>query len=228
VIVAAAYRPAPGLRLSAQGYARAFHDVVLVAPNSQDPFATGPLAIGSGIARGMAVDLSHTTDHYTVFAVYGRQSVRFAYGTHSYVPEYGASDAADVGLMIHPSRALSLRLGASGRFGRHVTPLTTPFEWESCNVADRGCEFAGSPRTNRDSLGATTLPGYVRVDLGIRNEWQLRIAGRTTDFAVFGTLTNLFARTNALTMAPDPVSGIRTPVTLRSRVPLVIGIDWTF
>jgi hypothetical protein len=130
--------------------------------------------------------------------------------------------------MIHPSRGLSVRLGASGRFGRHVTPLTTPFEWESCNVADQGCEFAGSPRTNRDSLGATTLPGYVRVDLGIRNQWQLRIAGRTTDVAVYGTLTNVFARTNALTVAPDPVSGARTPVTLRSRVPLVIGIDWTF
>jgi hypothetical protein len=228
VIVAAAYRPAAGLRLSAQGYARAFHDVVLVAPNSQDPFATGSLDIGSGIARGVSIDLSHTTARYTVFAVYGRQSVRFAYGTRSYVPEYGASDAADAGVMIHPSRALSLRLGASGRFGRHVTPLTTPFEWESCNVADRGCEFAGSPRTNRDSLGATTLPGYVRVDLGIRNAWQLRIAGRTTDFAVFGTLTNVFARSNALTMAPDPVSGVRTPVTLRSRAPLVIGLDWTF
>jgi Carboxypeptidase regulatory-like domain len=228
VIVAAAYRPAAGFRLSAQGYTRVFHDVVLVAPNSQDPFATAPLAIGSGIARGVSVDASHTTDRYTVFAVYGRQSVRFVYGANSYVPEYGATDAVDAGVMIHPSRALSLRLGASGRFGRRVTPLTTPFEWESCNVADRGCEFAGSPRTARDSLGATTLPGYVRVDLGIRNEWQLRIAGRTTDFGVFGTLTNVFARTNALTLAPDPLSGVRTPVTLRSRAPLVIGVDWAF
>lgn len=229
MIVAAEYRAAGGgLRVSSQGYARAFHDVVLVAPVSADPFATLPFVVGSGTARGMSISLSYLASRYSVFTSYGLQSVRVAYGAHTYVPEHGASHAIDAGVMLQASRAVSLRLGASGRFGRHATPLSTPFEWESCNVADRGCEFAGSPRANRDSLGATVLPGYVRMDLGVRARWPLHLAGRTTELGVYGTLTNIFARSNVLTVAPDPVTGRRSPVTLRSRAPLVAGIDWAF
>ena len=227
-ILAAEYRPAVTLRLTLQGYARSFHDIVLVATTSPGPFASVPFLVGSGIARGMSLSISRTAHRYSAFATYGLESVRLVYGAASYVPEHAASHAIDAGLIVHPTRVVSLRLGASGRFGRHATPLSTPFEWESCNVADQGCEFAGSPRTERDSLGATTLPGYLRVDLGARAQWGLRIAGRPTMLAVFGTLTNVFARTNAWTLAPDPVSGIRTPVTFRSRAPLVLGIDWTF
>jgi hypothetical protein len=109
-----------------------------------------------------------------------------------------------------------------------VTPIATPFEWESCNMTDRGCEFAGSPRANPDSLGATRLPGYLRLDLGVRSRWRVRVAGRTTELAVFGTVTNILDRTNVLTFAPNPATGIRTPVTMRSRAPLVVGVDWAF
>jgi hypothetical protein len=228
VIVAADYRASAGLRVSSQAYARAFHDVALVAPNNADPFATAPFVVGSGSARGMSIAMTYQASRYSVYTSYALQSVRLEYGSRTYVPEHGAAHALDAGLMVHPSRAVSLRLGASGRFGRHATPLSTPFEWESCNVADRGCEFAGSPRAMRDSLGATALPGYVRVDLGVRARWPLHLAGRITELGIFGTLTNIFARSNVLTVAPDPITGQRTPVTLRSRAPLVAGIDWAF
>ena len=176
----------------------------------------------------MSIGMTYLAGRYSVSTTYALQSVRLEYGTHAYVPEHGAAHAIDAGFMVQASRAVSVRLGASGRLGRHATPLSTPFEWESCNIVDRGCEFAGSPRTNRDSLGATALPGYVRVDLGIRARWPLHVAGRTTELGIFGTLTNIFARSNVLTVAPDPVSGRRTPVTLRSRAPLVAGLDWAF
>ena len=229
-IVAAQYQPRANLRLTVHGYLRGFRDIVLVAPSTGDPFATAPFAIGTGAARGLAVDLSRTTERYSLFAGYSRQQVRFASDTTSYSPEYGASDAVDGGIVVQASHHVALRLGATGRFGRRATAQTTPFEWESCNIIDRGCEFAGSPRTNPDSLGAISLPAYVRVDVGIRSRWNVRVAGRATELALFGTLTNIFARSNALTLAPspDPASGIRSPVTLRSRVPLVIGLDWAF
>jgi hypothetical protein len=95
-------------------------------------------------------------------------------------------------------------------------------------MADRGCEFAGSPRGATDSLGAARLPGYLRLDLGIRARWRIRVVGRATELAVFGTLTNVFAHTNVLTTAPDLNTGTRSAVTMRSRVPLVIGVNWAF
>ena len=226
--VAAEYRLPVRLRLSAQGYVRSFTGLVLVAPGNPDPFAITRFAVGSGAARGLTLELARTTARFAVVASYSHQYVRFAAGGVSYTPDYVARQAVDAGVVLNAWRHLSLRFSGSGRFGRHVTPLVTPFEWESCNVTDRGCEFAGSPRTSPDSLGATTLPGYVRVDFGARSQWSVRFAGRTTELAFFATLTNLLARSNLLTVAPDPVSGIRSPVTLRSRVPLVIGFDWSF
>lgn len=227
-IVAAEYRPEAGLRLAMQGYIRAFRDLVLVAPGSTDPFATGSFVVGSGSARGFAVEVDKREEHYSLVASYARQHVRFNYGRLSYVPDYAATHAIDAGIIVHPSHTLSLRLGASGRFGRRVTSLTTPFEWESCNVADRGCEFVGTPRANTDSLGATRLPGYLRLDFGVRTRWHVRLAGRTTEMALFGTLTNIFGRANVLTTAPDPNVGTRVPITMRPRTPLVVGVDWTF
>jgi len=227
-ILAAEYRPAPGLRLGAQGYIRGFRNLVLVAPGSADPFATGSYTIGSGEARGFALEVNATGPRYGMTASYARQHVRFANGQKAYVPDYAAAHALDAGIMVHPSRTLSFRLGASGRFGRRVTPLTTPFEWEPCNITDRGCELVGTPRANADSLGGTRLPGYVRVDIGVRSRWQVRIAGRTTELSAFGTLTNIFAHTNVLTTAPDPTTGTRGPVTMRPLAPLVIGVDWVF
>jgi carboxypeptidase family protein len=227
-IVAAEYRPAAGLRVGAQGYMRNFRDVVLVAPGAADPFATQGFTVGSGRAQGFAIDLAATRARYDVLASYGWQRVRFTYGPTSYVPDYGATHALDAGVMVHPSHVISFRIGASGRFGRRVTPLATPFEWESCNMTDRGCEFGGSPRPNPDSLGATRLPGYFRLDLGVRSRWHIRIAGRTTELSLFGTVTNIFDRANVLTVAPGPAPGSHTPVTMRSRAPLVVGVDWAF
>ena len=226
-IVTAQFQPGAELRLAVEGYVRSFSDVVLVAPRNPTPFTVAPFAVGSGNARGFAVDLTRTTARYMLFASYGRQQVRLAYRRSGYVPDYGTTALADAGITVSASRTVSIRAAASGRFGRRATALVTPFEWESCNVADRGCEFVGSPETS-DSLGAIHLPDYLRVDLGVRGHWSVRIAGRTTEVAVFGTLTNVFARTNVLTLAPDPITGTHTPVTLRSRVPLVVGVDWAF
>jgi len=228
-IVTAQYRPTDRFSVSAEGYLRALHDVVLVAPQTGEPFATGPVIVGSGVARGFAIDASATSTRYTVVASYGQQHVRLSTGTRQYVPEHGVTHSIDAGINVRTGASWSLRLGASARFGRHTSPLDTPFEWEPCNVTDRGCEFVGSPRSNPDSVGTTVLPAYARMDVGIRKEWQLRVAGRATRAALFGTLTNIFGHRNLLTFAPaDPATGRRRGVAMRPFAPLVIGIDWTF
>src|SRR5262249_13102032 len=117
-ILAAQYRPGAALHLTAQGYVRSFDDVVLVAPRSRDPFAIGSFEIGSGRARGVAVDLTRTVARYSTFVSYGLQDVRFRYQAGSYAPDYATTHSVDAGIMLHASRALSFRAAASGRFGR--------------------------------------------------------------------------------------------------------------
>ena len=226
-IVAAEYRPGPGMRAAVQLYARAFEGLALAAPHSAEPFGDG-FVVGSGSARGGALELGVNGARFGVLASYGLQHVRLAYGDSSYVPDHGAVHAVDAGVTYFPSATWSLRLGGSGLWGRRATAVSGPFEFESCNLIDRGCEFAGTPERRTEPLGATTLPAYLRLDVGVRKHWHFKLAGRDALVAVYGTVTNVFGHANVLTVAADPASGARTPIGMRPRAPLVFGVDWRF
>jgi hypothetical protein len=226
-IVALEHRPAPGLRLGAQAWARSLRSLLLVAPDNGGPFATTGFASGSGEAYGTALGLGMNGARYGVIVDYGLQSVRLAYAGSSYVPEHAATHSIDAGVIVFPTPTSSVRLGVTSVLGRRATAVLGPFEWESCNLLDQGCEFAGSP-TASGSPGAERLPDYLRVDLGVRKHWHVKLAGRDVQIAAFGAGTNLLGRRNALTVAIDPATGRRRLIEMRPRSPLVVGVDWRF
>ncbi len=227
-LAALEYRPAASLRLGVQAYARSFGDLALVAPLSADPFATNGYAIGAGSAYGVALEAGAAGVRYGIVGSYGLQRVRLEYGDTSYVPEHGVTHSIDLGLTLLPTSSSSLRLGVSSRIGRRTTAIEGPLEWQSCNLLDRGCEFAGSPGARSEPLGSTRLPAYLRLDLGFRKHWPLAIAGRHGLVAFYGTVTNILSRRNLLTFALDPLTGGRSSIDMRPLSPLVVGIDWRF
>jgi hypothetical protein len=228
VIAALEYYPATSIRLGVQAYTRGFASLALVAPRSADPFATSGYQTGAGSAYGMALEARAAGARYGIVGSYGLQRVRLEYGDTSYVPEHGVTHSIDLGLIVLPSRSSAFRLGFSSLIGRRTTTIEGPLEWGSCNLLDRGCEFAGSPGQRSEPLGATPLPAYLRVDVGFRKHWPLQVAGREGQVALFGTLTNLLSRRNLLTFAVDPSTGGRTPIEMRPLSPLVVGLDWRF
>jgi hypothetical protein len=159
---------------------------------------------------------------------YGLEQVRLRYGDSSYVPSHGATHRLEGGLILFPGAASSVRLGVTGAWGRRGTAIASGFEWEACNLIDRGCEFAGSPTYAGSALGGTRLPHYLRVDLGLRHHWHFDLAGRNVQVGLFGTVTNLFGRKNILTYATDPKTGAAIPIEMRPLAPLVVGLDWRF
>jgi hypothetical protein len=227
-VIAAEWRPLAGMRLAVQGYQRHLDGVVMVAPVAGLPFATGPVPIGSGRARGASVEASHGTARYGLLASYGVQQVRFEGGGLSYTPDYVATHQLEGGAIVFPTATVSVRLGVTAALGRRTTPILSGFEWESCSLGDQGCEFSGSPLSSQGTPGGATLPDYLRVDLGLRKHWHLEVAGRDAQVAIFGTVTNLFGRRNALTWARDPASGRLVALEMRPRAPLVVGLDWRF
>jgi hypothetical protein len=226
-VLAADYRPCPGLRLEAQAYLSSFAGLLLVAPETAQPFATDRFTTGSGTAPGISFDAALSGARFGLVARYGWQRVRLEHADSSYTPGYGTSHLAELGAIVFPSATSSVRLGLTGAFGRAATSVTGAFEWEACNLLDRGCEFGGSPQAN-GALGATRLPAYLRLDLSLRQHWHLNVAGRSVTLAAFGTISNLLGRANVLTIATDPVTGRRTAIEMRPRAPLVIGLDWRF
>ena len=226
-VLAADYHPLAGLRLGAQAYVSHYTGLVLVAPQTRQPFATDGFATGSGTAPGFSLDAAWSEARYGLVARYGWQRVRLKHSDSSYTPAYGTSHVMELGGIIFPSATSSVRLAITGGLGRHATGTTGSFEWESCNLLDRGCEFLGSPET-AGTTGAVQLPAYLRLDLSARKHWHLHIGGRDVTLALFGTMTNLLGRTNVLTVATDPASDRQTAVEMRPRAPLLVGLDWRF
>jgi hypothetical protein len=168
------------------------------------------------------------SSRYGVVGSYGWQRTRFEYGDSSYVPEFAAVHNVETGVIIFPTATSSVRMSALAAFGRRATRVTSSLEWEACNLLDRGCEFAGSPRSGAEQLGGTRLPAYLRVDVGFRKHWHVALAHRDATLALFGTVTNLFGRRNTLNYASDPATGERAIIEMRPRSPLVVGVDWRF
>lgn len=227
-VLAAEYRPIAGTRLVVQGYVRRSGGLLLVAPRTGEPFATGAFAVGGGVSRGASLDAAVTTTRVGVMASYGVQRVRLDRGDSSYVPDHAATQHFDAGVVAFPSPTWSIRLGAAGALGRRTTAAAGAFEWEACNLLDAGCEFAGSPRYGDESLGRTRLPAYVRLDLGIRKHWHIEVGGRPLLVALFGTVTNVLDRGNVLTYAREPGTGAPAAIAMRPLAPLVVGLDWRF
>jgi len=227
LVLGAEYRPATGVRLSAQGYLSSSEGLLLVAPTTSDPFATSGFVIGSGTAPGFSLDAAVSGTRYGLLARYGWQRVRLEYGDTSYTPLPGISHLLELGAILFPSATASVRFGLTAGMGRSGTSIAGAFEWEACNILDRGCEFSGSPRTS-GGLGATELPAYLRLDLGVRKHWHLHFGQRDVVLGLFGSVSNLLGRTNVLTMTTDPRTGRTSVVEMRPLAPLVAGLDWRF
>ncbi len=227
-VIAADWRPVAGMRVGVQAYARELGGLVLVAPREGEPFATADFGVGSGTARGISLDAAWTAARLGVVASYGFQQVTLADGATRYAPDHAATHLFDAGAIVFPTATTSLRLGVAGGLGRRTTTVSGGFEWEACNLLDRGCEFGGSPHYAGQPIGATELPGYLRVDLGVRKHWHVQAGGRDAVVALFATVTNLFGRRNLLTRARDPSTGELADIEMRPLAPLVVGLDWRF
>jgi hypothetical protein len=118
-------------------------------------------------------------------------------------------------------------VGWIGQFGRRGSDAIGLLEWESCNLLDLGCEFAGSPE-ELGELGARRLPAYHRLDLSVRKHWHFVLAGRDASLEAYTTASNLLGRSNVLGFVVDPSNGEGAPIEMRPRAPLTLGLGWTF
>ncbi len=225
--IEAEYRASERWRLAASAYDRTFDGLLLVAPRESLPFATHASAFttGRGRARGASVDASFRAHTVALTARYSAQAVRWDTDAVSYTPAHGAVHHAECGISVFPSTTSSIRLGVVGEFGRRATAVAGGFEWEACNLLDRGCEFGGDPRSARD-LGGLTLPSYTRVDCSVRKAWRVTRSG--AELAAFGTATNILGRSNILTYVHDSAQGPLRGIEMRPRAPLVVGVDWRY
>lgn len=227
-LISGEWRPRPGLRVGAQTYTRRLRGLALVAPGATDAFGSVDFATGEGRARGLTLDAAVSDARFGAFATYALERVRYSAYDEEYTPEFAAAHSLSGGVTYYASGTASARLGFETRLGRRGTASYGPLEWESCNLLDQGCEFAGGLGGAAEAPGASRLPDYFRVDLGVRKHWHVDLAGRDASIACFGSWTNLFARRNWLAVVVNAETGQRTLVEMRPFSPLVVGLEWSF
>ncbi|HET6361584.1 MAG TPA: TonB-dependent receptor [Gemmatimonadota bacterium] len=219
--------PRAGTRLELEAYARALDDLAMLDPRDGQPFARAPLRRGSGSVQGVAAGLAIASARYAVTGSGGVERVELRAGGERWTPGYAASRSARIGAIVFPTPTLSIRIGWIGQFGRRGSDAIGLLEWESCNLLDMGCEFAGSPE-ELGELGARKLPAYNRLDLSIRKHWHFVLGRREGSVEAFATGSNLLGRANVLTFVVDPGSGESAPIEMRPRAPLTLGLGWRF
>ena len=219
--------PRPGTRVELEAYARALDDLAMLDPDDGQPFASSTVRRGSGSVRGLAAGLAIGSARYAVSGSAGVERVELRAGGERWTPGYAASRTARIGATLFPTPTLSIRVGWIGQFGRRGSDAIGLLEWESCNLLDMGCEFAGSPE-DLGEIGARKLPAYNRLDLSVRKHWHFVIGAREGSLEAFATGSNLLGRANVLTYVVDPATDQSAPIEMRPRAPLTLGLGWRF
>jgi hypothetical protein len=219
--------PWPGARVDLEAYARDLKGLAVLDPGDGGPFAVTGVRRGAGTVRGGAAGLTVSAAHYAATASVGLERTELRVGDTEWTPSYSAGRSARVGVIVFPTPTLSIRAGWVGQFDRRGSDVIGLLEWESCNLLDLGCEFAGSPEALGD-LGARELPAYHRLDLSVRKHWHFLLRGREASVEVYATASNLLGRTNVLAFAVDPDSDQDAPIEMRPRAPLTLGLGWRF
>jgi hypothetical protein len=225
---AASVMPRDGLTLRASAWTRGARGLVFATPAAGAPFAIDAVDAGTSSADGLGADFAWGTARLTLTGSWAVERVRHRIAESGFVPGYAATHRADLGVNAWLTPTLSVQAAAHLIGGRRTTALLGSFEWESCNLLELGCEFAGSAAVPAEAPGASRLPTYARMDLGVRKHWDVRLGGRPGVIGVFGYATNLFGRTNVLLITEDPDTGERQAVEMRPRAPLSVGVDWRF
>jgi hypothetical protein len=219
--------PWAGARVDLEAYARSLDDLAMLDPADGKPFSSTGIRRGTGSVVGGSVGMSVGAARYAATASLGMERVELSVGDEEWTPGYAASRSARVGAIAFPTPTLSIRVGWIGQFGRRGSDAIGLLEWESCNLLDLGCEFAGTPE-ELGELGARRLPAYHRLDVSVRKHWHFVVAGHEASVEAYTTASNLLGRTNVLGFVVNPSTGEGAPIEMRPRAPLTLGLGWTF
>jgi hypothetical protein len=193
-------RLAQGLELAFTGYARRSSGVLLGAVSARGLFPADSIVVGQGYASGITGELDLERGPVWGYAgiTLGRD-VRRA-GSTAYDASYGQGGALslELGYRFHQDTRLLLRFRASAR--APTTIVSSGFEWQPLQSLGDPGELSGTPENLPGPINGARLPGYARLDLGIRRSWRIPGLGSTALLTTGISVTNLQDRENVLAL----------------------------
>jgi hypothetical protein len=195
-----------GLDLSVTAYLRRTDGEVLGAASTRDYFPGDSLTFGRGEASGVVGSLGLTRGPVSGRAALSvGHDIRRTAGS-SYHTGYGngTSLAIDGSYQFLGDTRVQLRFRGGVR--QPVSVVEPGFEYQS--VEESG-ELAGTPINLPGQINSAQLPGYARLDLGLRRDWPVPALGRRTSLTTAFSVSNVLDRTNVLGLIARPDGGMR-------------------
>lgn len=215
------------LRLTIDGYVRWLEDLVLVGPETPEPFATTGFEIGEGRAHGMGAGLAYRTEGVDLEAIAEWGSVSRSVEGETYSPRFERRRAVAVAVGYRPVPSTVLRGAIQVSAGAPTSALAGGgFDWETFDHLSGEVEFSGTPIRVSEALNDARLPTYVRLDLGIRRTWRLESLGPGGDLTTYLDVLNVLGRRNAVGYQIDADGGTRELRLLP--VSVAAGVEWRF
>lgn len=221
-----------GTRVRLTGYAKRFGNLIL-PPQPEDPLNAPPVVtdsfrVGSGRALGLELLASRRFGEAEVTLSYALAAARRTHGDTSWTPRFERRHLLDV--------AATLPLGGdgilSGRLaigtGQPFTPVIALTDWFRYDPS-AGAWGIGTNRIVRGAHNSDRLPGYLRLDLAVRKEFETRWFGRDGTITPYFQVVNALNTRNALIAEPQ-AWGTRTFMTYLPQIPILptLGVEWRF
>ncbi|MGH7556541.1 MAG: TonB-dependent receptor [Gemmatimonadota bacterium] len=220
-------RLADRIHLTLDGYLRWMDGLVLVAPVTDQPYATAGFGRGRGQAHGIGLMLAYGGDRVDARTVVEWSAARRTAGDVTYRPRFERSRSLAVEASYRITAATTLTTAFQAAAGSPTSPLAGGFDWEVFDQLTGEVEFSGTPVRAPGALNADRLPPYLRLDLGIRRRWRFEGRGPDRSITTYLDVLNVLDHGNMLGRQLATRSGGARDLVLLPRS-FLFGVEWRF
>lgn len=212
--------------LTMDSYLRRWNGVALPAGTTGGLFVGDSLVIGRGHASGVVVAAAYAGHVLAAHAAVSlARSVR-EYGGQAYHAgierPWTVAGGFDYRFGTRTTAQLSLTTGA----GEPSSVTATGVEWLPDHLPTLTGELSGTPVNQAGPVNMERLPGYTRVDLGIRRNWLVGLAGLHGALSTTMRIQNLLNTPNGIGLASQTGGSLRIVRGAPRTVTLELG--WIF
>jgi hypothetical protein len=192
------------MTVTVDAYLRRMDGLLLEAPVTAQPFAINSIAVGSGRASGALLSFEDQTPRVTIQGIYAFERTTLGAFGASYSPAADAVHSLAAGIGVRVPDGVSLRAAIWTSLGRRTSLIGDSLAWTPATELGGIGDMDGTPQHIRGPLDGQALPGYMRLDLGLRREWS-SIFGRAVRLMGSITVNNVLGRANVAAML-EPVN----------------------
>jgi hypothetical protein len=215
------------LLLTVDGHVRWLDNLVLVAPVTAQPFAVNGFEQGKGRAIGTGAALFYRGDRVDAEAIVEWSRVERQTGDITYNPGFERRRSLITAASYRLTPQTKVRTAFQAAAGRPTSPIQEGFDWETFDRLSGEVEFSGTPLRVSETVNDERLPAYVRLDVGIRREWNPSLLGFSGSVMAYLDVTNVLGRENVVGYGVTPSEPGRRGLDLLP-ASAAFGLEWSF